>query len=257
VEIARRHRCVPGGDTACGFANTAMQLAHQGMLPRVLAAVVRLLSAPRSLVAVEKGATGPLKDCGYENPILKAIAGVPISMEGKSSACAHSSPLGNIAAAACDLWSNESVQDVRLLGGFAPEVFAEVLSYDCRLLNAALEGDRARAAVLQELLVRSDRHRDPQALMLDLDVVREAARRITEAGPDGYARTVAMARLAVEVLRREAGAGRIPLPPREEKWLGMIERTVEGLPGSGEELRERISPDLKALFIPSEYGLPG
>ena len=30
----------PGGDTACGFANTAMQLAHQKMLPEVLAAVV-------------------------------------------------------------------------------------------------------------------------------------------------------------------------------------------------------------------------
>jgi methanol--5-hydroxybenzimidazolylcobamide Co-methyltransferase len=28
-----RSGVIPGGDTACGFANTAMQLAHQGMLP--------------------------------------------------------------------------------------------------------------------------------------------------------------------------------------------------------------------------------
>ena len=34
-------KTVPGGDTACGFANTAMQLAHQKMLPETLAAVVR------------------------------------------------------------------------------------------------------------------------------------------------------------------------------------------------------------------------
>jgi methanol--5-hydroxybenzimidazolylcobamide Co-methyltransferase len=79
---------VPGGDTACGFANTAMQLAHQKMLPEVLAAVVRAMSAVRSLVAFEQGAVGPSKDCAYEGPVIKAITGCPISMEGKSAACA-------------------------------------------------------------------------------------------------------------------------------------------------------------------------
>lgn len=34
------------------------------------------------------------KDCGYENPILKAITGYPMAMEGKTSACAHFSPMG-------------------------------------------------------------------------------------------------------------------------------------------------------------------
>ena len=106
---------VPGGDTACGFANTAMQLAGQRMLPEVLAAVVRAMSAACALVAYEQGAVGPSKDCAYEGPIMKAIAGVPISMEGKSGACAHFSAVGNIASAMCDLWSNESVQNVRLL----------------------------------------------------------------------------------------------------------------------------------------------
>ena len=105
-------RAVPGGDTACGFANTAMQLAHQKMLPEVLAAVVRAMSAVRSLVAFENGAVGPSKDCAYEGPVIKAVTGRPISMEGKSASCAHFSPMGNIAAAMCDLWSNESVQNV-------------------------------------------------------------------------------------------------------------------------------------------------
>jgi methanol---5-hydroxybenzimidazolylcobamide Co-methyltransferase len=50
-------------------------------------------------------AVGPGKDCGYENPILKAITGFPMAMEGKTSACAHLSPLGNIAAAMCNTWS--------------------------------------------------------------------------------------------------------------------------------------------------------
>ena len=137
---------VPGADSACGFANTAMQLAHQKMLPEVLAAVVRAMSAVRSLAAFEQGAVGPSKDCAYEGPVIKAITGRPISMEGKSASCAHFSPVGNIAAAMCDLWSNESVQNVRLLSGNAPEAFTELLAYDCRLMNAAAAAMAARCS---------------------------------------------------------------------------------------------------------------
>jgi methanol--5-hydroxybenzimidazolylcobamide Co-methyltransferase len=34
-QCAKIGHAVPGGDSACGFANTAMQLAHQKMLPEV------------------------------------------------------------------------------------------------------------------------------------------------------------------------------------------------------------------------------
>ncbi|MDW8104973.1 MAG: methyltransferase MtaB domain-containing protein [Armatimonadota bacterium] len=253
VEIAHRYKVVPGGDTACGFGNTAMQLAHQGLLPKVLAAVVRLMTAPRSLVAVEMGATGPLKDCGYENPVIKSITGVPISMEGKSSACAHSSPLGNIAAAACDLWSNESVQDVRLLGGYAPEVFTEILAYDCRLMNTALR--QGQAEVLRDLFVESDRHRDPQALMLDLRVVHTAGKRIVEAGEDHYARTLAMARYATEQIRLAVREQNLTLEPREERWLSMIEDALDHLPEEADALRMRVDQNYQTLYVPAEYGL--
>src|ERR1039458_6762324 len=59
--ICDRHPgVVPGGDSACGFANTAMQLAHQKMLPEVLAAVVRAMSAVRSLAAIRaRGRAAP------------------------------------------------------------------------------------------------------------------------------------------------------------------------------------------------------
>ncbi|NSW80482.1 MAG: hypothetical protein HPY54_15780 [Chthonomonadetes bacterium] len=253
AEIAHRYKVVPGGDTACGFGNTAMQLAHQGLLPKVLAAVVRLMTVPRSLVAVEMGATGPLKDCGYENPVIKAITGVPISMEGKSSACAHSSPLGNIAATVCDLWSNESVQDVRLLGGYAPAVFTEILAYDCRLMNTALKQGQGR--MLRDLFIVSDYHRDPQALMLDLHVVYEAGRRLVEAGEDHYARTLAMARYAVEEIRRAVQEGHISLEGREERWLGMIEDAIAELPEDADTLRRRADVNYGSLYIPAEYGV--
>jgi len=251
--IAARHGIIAGGDTACGFGNTAMQLAYQGMLPKSLAAIVRLMTAPRSLVAVDHGAVGPLKDCGYENPIIKAVTGVPISMEGKSSACAHSSPLGNIAAAACDLWSNESVQHVRLLGGYAPEVFAEVLVYDCRLMNAASEA--GSASLFRDLLVTSDRYLDPQALVLDPAVTFSAAQRIVEAGPSPYEQTVAMAHLAAETITGAVVEEKLTLDRREQRWLKRLTRAVASLPDSQEELQRRLDPSYQDLYLPETYGL--
>ncbi|MCX7719391.1 MAG: hypothetical protein N2111_13455 [Candidatus Sumerlaeaceae bacterium] len=253
VDIAGRRGVVPGGDTACGFANTAMQLAHQRMVPKVLAAVLRLLVAPRSLVAVEMGARGPLKDCGYENPVIKFITGVPISMEGKSSACAHSSPLGNIAGCLCDLWSNESVQDVRLLGGYAPEVFTEILAYDCRLMNAAAQAGHAR--LLRDLMARSDESEDVQALMMTPAVMHEAAQRIVAAGPDGYSRTVALARFAIEVIAAARDEKRVPMPPAEERWFARMEKAVAALPDDPAQLRDEVEENYPGVFLPAEYGL--
>jgi hypothetical protein len=81
---------IPAGDSACAFANTAMQLAGQHMLPEVLAAVVRAMSAVRSLAAFEHGAVGPSKDCAYEGPIIKAIFIVAESARAESMARALS-----------------------------------------------------------------------------------------------------------------------------------------------------------------------
>lgn len=253
VEIARKHAVIAGGDTACGFANTAMQLAHQRMLPKVLAAIVRLMAAPRSLVAIERGAIGPLKDCAYENPILKAISGVPISMEGKTSACAHSSPYGNLAGAVCDLWSNESVQDTKLLSGFAPEVFTEILIYDCRLMNSALQQNSG--SVLRDLMIQSDHNLDIQSLVMDLEVSFEAARRIVEAGSSAYARTLAVTQLAVEVLLKARQDNVVEFSRSETRWLDRLNEAVQSLPESPDELREQLNAEYTSLFIPAEYGL--
>ena len=86
-------------------------------------------------------------------------------MEGKSASCAHFSPLGNIAAAMCDLWSNESVQNVRLLSGNAPEAFTELLAYDCRLMNTAA-GTEGGALQMRNWMTASDEWLSPQAAVL-------------------------------------------------------------------------------------------
>ena len=82
VSIASQKGVVASGDTACGFANTAMVLADKNYIPRVFAATVRVVSAVRSLVAIECGAKGPHKDCGYEGAYVKAIDVYKRQLEG-------------------------------------------------------------------------------------------------------------------------------------------------------------------------------
>jgi len=243
---------VPGGDSACGFANTAMQLAHQKMLPEVLAAVVRAMSAVRSLVAFENGAVGPSKDCAYEGPIIKAITGCSISMEGKSASCAHFSPIGNIASAMCDLWSNESVQNVRLLSGSAPEAFTELLVYDCRLMNAATA--KGQAIALRDLMVESDEWLSPQAAVLSPAATCRIAQAIVEAEGD-YRRTIAAGQAAVGILSEGLAEGKLQLSPKERQWLERIGRELSEMPESEEELLGSFLTAGSYSFDPASYGV--
>jgi methanol--5-hydroxybenzimidazolylcobamide Co-methyltransferase len=253
VEVCRRTGIVPSGDTACGFGNTAMVLAEKRLIPRLFAAVIRAATVPRSLTAYEMGATGPGKDCGYENPYLKALAGVPISMEGRAAACAHLSPVGNIAQAVCDAWSNESVPNVRLLSAGAPVVSIEHLTYDCRLLNAAQQA--GEAFKLRDWLVASDAALDPQAYVLRPDVVLRIAAEIVKF-PSPYARTCAAVRAALRELRDAHAGGRLRLPARELRWLDSLQSQADELPDSETGLLSQIqSTPLGAKFLPAEYGL--
>jgi methanol--5-hydroxybenzimidazolylcobamide Co-methyltransferase len=248
---AAKGKVVPGGDTACGFANTAMQLAHQKMLPETLAAVVRTMSAVRSLVAFEQGAIGPSKDCAYEGPIIKAITGCPISMEGKSAACAHFSPMGNIAAAVCDLWSNESVQNVRLLSGNAPEAFAEMLAYDCRLMNTASAA--GGALTLQQWLVDSDEQLSPQAAVISPRAAIEIASAIV-AADSHYHATIAAGLASIAILRRAVAASRLSLSTKEASWLDRIEAELTTLPPEADLIAE-MRQTHAGVFHPASYGL--
>ena len=252
VSVSQSRSVVPGGDSACGFANTAMQLAHQKLLPETLAAVVRAMGAARSLVAFEHGAVGPSKDCAYEGPILKAIAGCPLSMEGKTAACAHFSPVGNIATAMCDLWSNESVQHVPLLSGSAPEAFTEVLIYDCRLMNEALE--RGQQKTLRDLFVSSDAYRSPQALVLSPEATIAIASAIVSE-QDDYRRTLKAGLAAATLIRQAVDDSLLFLSRAESRWLDRIQSALASLPGQEGELRERLAPTYGHLYDPASYAL--
>jgi methanol--5-hydroxybenzimidazolylcobamide Co-methyltransferase len=244
---------VAGGDSACGFANTAMQLAHQKMLPEVLAAVVRAMSAVRSLAAFEQGAVGPSKDCAYEGPVIKAITGCPISMEGKSASCAHFSPMGNIAAATCDLWSNESVQNVRLLSGNAPEVFTELLAYDCRLMNAAA-ASKGGALQMRNWMIVSDEWLSPQAAVLSPDATIKIATAIV--GEDTpYRQSIAAGRAVVEILKDGIAKEKLRLSRKEQQWLTRIDDALEAFPDDEAQLVQDLDAQYGSLYAKTSYGL--
>ncbi len=254
-KVARKHGVQCAGDTACGFGNTAMVMAEQKMIPRVFAAVVRAISAVRTLVCYECGAVGPGKDCGYENPILKAITGFPMAMEGKTSACAHLSPLGNIAAATCDTWSNESVQNIKLLAGMAPTCYMEQLIYDCRLMNQALSEGRDSALLYRKWMINSDAGRDPQAWVLTPESSIAIAQAIVGA-PDYYSAGRAAALTAVRLIREAHADGQLALPPREVPYLDRMRKTLEAMPSTETEFISEMMGEVDTTkFVAADYDL--
>jgi methanol--5-hydroxybenzimidazolylcobamide Co-methyltransferase len=255
VALANQHGKIAAGDSACGFANTAMVLAEKKYIPRVFAALVRVISVVRSIVAMEEGAVGPDKDCGYEGPFLKTITGIPISMEGKTAACAHLSPIGNIASACCDLWSNESVQNIKLLSGMAPTAYMEQLEYDARLMNQALIAGTVPSHILQQLLVASDVYTDPQALILSPENVIRISKELVKG--DSYvanARNGAIA--ALDIIEEALASGKMKLSELETSYLPILRDELNSIPENESDFVEMMLPLLdQSKFTMAEYGL--
>jgi len=225
------------------------------ILFHTFAAVVRAIGASRSLVAYEQGATGPGKDCGYENVIIKAITGLPMSMEGKSSASAHSSLVGNVAAAACDLWSNEQVENVRLYGGWAPQVFMEILGYNTALMNEALK--RGFSAQLRDLLVAAN-PLDPQVLVLSPEGAWKIGGAIIKYPYDYYLRAKEAAYEALKVINEGYQKRKQELASAEVRMFQRIKDFLEKAPDNAETFIDKNLAHFVGKvkgFSPRNYGL--
>lgn len=255
VDICLKQGKIPAGDTACGFGNTAMVLAEKKYIPRIFAAIVRIVTVVRTMVCVEEGAVGPDKDCGYEGVYLKAITGIPISMEGKTAACAHLSTIGNVACACADMWSNESVQNIKLLSGMAPTAYYEQLEYDTRLMNQAIKEGKSSILNLQRLMVNSDIYLDPQALVLAPEVVIQIAGEIVK-GENYIDATVKGALKGLNLIEEAVNSGKLKLEDREIIWIDSLRSEIESIPTNESEfVEETIAQIGTSKFVPSEYGL--
>ncbi|PAV07290.1 methanol--corrinoid protein co-methyltransferase MtaB [Methanosphaera cuniculi] len=231
VDIAKKNNIVAGGDTDCAQANTAMFLAGaltSKNVSHTIAAVARAIAGARSLVAIECGATGPTKDCGYENPIVKSIASVPICAEGKNATCAHSDLMGNLAAAVCDVWSNESVYNREEMGGPTPGVWLQSLGYECALMNTATQIGTNKE--LRDTYTLADKYRDPQGVILAYDNAYKIGEAIVADGEDIYLRSRNAALKACELINEAVEEKRILLTRFERDTLDSTQKTYEQLP---------------------------
>ncbi|MGY0288704.1 MAG: methanol--corrinoid methyltransferase [Thermoproteota archaeon] len=259
VNICRKYDTRPAGDTHCSGANTAMFVAG-GLMGKDMshtgAALVRAMSAARSLVAVECGATGPLKDCGYENTIIKFITGVPIAQEGKDAVCAHSDIMGNLVCQAVDVWSNESVFHREEMGGPTPAVWLQATGYEAALMNTAIQAGYAK--VLRDLYALTDMYRDPQALILAYPNAFRIAKAIVEYGKDPYLRSRAAALEAAKIIKEAYEAKRIALTRFELDSLNKFVSILESLPMEADKFVDECLREYKGkipTFDPKSYEL--
>lgn len=259
VNICKKYDCRPGGDTDCAQANTAMFMAG-GLLDKDIAhttaALARAIGAARSLVAVECGAIGPLKDCGYENPIIKAISGVPIATEGKNAVCAHSDLMGNLIAGVTDVWSNESVYHRQEMGGTTPEVWLQATGFEAALMNTALQTETAET--LRDIYTLTDKYRDPQALILAYDNAYRIGEAIVNYGKDPYMRARAAALEAGKIINEASEAGKLYLTRFERDSLDNALKVLEELPMDADQFTDeclRTYTRKVAEFDPKSYEL--
>jgi methanol--5-hydroxybenzimidazolylcobamide Co-methyltransferase len=148
-----------------------------------------------------------------------------MSLEGKSSACAHASLIGNIPMSVADLWSNESIEYTKLYGGMGPEVSLEMLYYDTSLLNTSIQ--EKKEFLLQDLIIKSNALKDPQALILTPENSIRIAKAIIEKSTY-YERSLNAALEAVKII--DENQDNLALPQIEIRYIKRIRTDLENLP---------------------------
>jgi methanol---5-hydroxybenzimidazolylcobamide Co-methyltransferase len=258
ANITKKNKVILGGDTNCSGANTSMFMAG-GMLDndvqRTYSAVTRAISAARTMVAMECGASGPDKDCGYEGPIIKSITGRPSAQEGKNCQCAHADLQGNLMAQVCDLWSNESVEYHPEFGGSSVQCWLGSLGYEVSLMNTAIATGNEKT--LRDLYMISDRFRGPEGHILAYDNAYEIGKAIAAEGNNIYLRVKAAGLTAAKIIRKSADAKELKLTAKQSDVINDIIKKLEALPSEESKFVEYCVKEYKDVpnFKMSNYGL--
>lgn len=259
VNIAKKNKVVAGGDTNCAGANTSMFMAGGYLdndVQRTFSAVTRAIASARTLVAWECGASGPDKDCGYEGPICKSIAGKPNAQEGKNCQCAHCDLQGNLMAQICDLWSNESVEYHPEFGGSSVACWLGSLGYEVSLMNTAIATGQEKT--LRDLYMISDRARGPEGYVLAYDNAYRIGQAITKEGNNYYLRAKAAGLEAAKIIKEGNDAKEIQLTDKQKDVLLNIIKDLEALPAEESKFFEYCDKKYSELvhnYDKKNYGL--
>ncbi|MBQ8180128.1 MAG: methanol--corrinoid methyltransferase [Candidatus Methanomethylophilaceae archaeon] len=258
-EIAKKNKCIPGGDTNCSGANVSMFMAGGYLdndVQKTFSAVTRCISAARTLAAWESGAVGPDKDCGYEGIICKAVAGKPTAQEGKNCQCAHCDLQGNLIAQACDLWSNESVEYHPEFGGTSVQCWFGSIAYEAALMNTATQLGQEKT--LRDLYMYADRTRGPEAYVLAYDNAYKVGQAIAENGNDLYLRAKAAGLTGAKIILNGYETKELGLTNKQLDTLKSIIKTLEELPDDTDKITEYCTKEYKDSvpnYNPKNYDL--
>lgn len=258
VNIAKKNKVVCGGDTNCSGANVSMFMAG-GLLDqdvqKTFSAVTRAISAARTIVAMECGASGPDKDCGYEGPIIKSITGRPAAQEGKNCQCAHADLQGNLMAQICDVWSNESVEYHPEFGGSSVQCWLGSLGYEVALMNCAIATGQEKT--LRDLYMITDRTRGPEGYILAYDNAYKIGEAIAKEGKDIYLRAKAAAITAAKIVKAGNDSKELPLTTKQKDVLEAIIKELEALPAEEAKFAEYCDKKYKEVpnYTKKNYGL--
>jgi len=224
-------------------------------IPRTFSAVTRAIASARTLVAIEAGATGPDKDCGYEGPILKAISGRPSAQEGKGAQDSHADLMGNLTAQVCDLWSNESVEYHAEFGGSSVQCWLGVIGYEAALMNSAKAMKQDK--VLRDLYMTSDRFRAPEAYCIAYDNAYRIGQAIVGEGKSYYLRAKAAGQKACELLQAANDSGKLKMSKQEKETLQKMTADLASLPTEEGKFVDWALKEYKNVpaFNPKNYDL--
>lgn len=239
VNICKKNKTVPGGDTNCSGANVSMFMAG-GMLDndvqRTFSAITRAISAARTICAWECGAVGPDKDCGYEGPICKSIAGNPNAQEGKNCQCAHCDLQGNLMAQVTDVWSNESVEYHSEFGGSSVACWLGSLGYEVALMNTAIQLKQEKT--LRDMYMFTDRVRGPEGYILAYDHAFEIGKALAANGDNLYLRAKAAASKAIDIMVAGYDSKELPLTNKQHEVLLDSKKKIDALPAEEAKFAE-------------------
>ena len=218
-EIAKKNKCVAGGDTNCSGANVSMFMAGGFLdndVQKTFSAVTRCISAARTLAAWEAGAVGPDKDW----------------------------------------WSNESVEYHPEFGGSSVQCWFGSLGYECALMNTATQLGTEKQ--LRDMYMYADRFRGPEAYVLAYDHAYEVGKAIAENGNDLYLRAKAAGLTGAKIILKGYESKELGLTNKQLDTLQDIIKKLEALPDDTDKFYDYCVKEFKdtvPLYNPKSYDL--